>query len=90
MAKDGFDQGWHERNGGNLTYRLKIEEVEMIKPSLEHASQFQLIGTIVRELAGEYFLVTGSGKYFRNISIEPEYNIGIIEMNEAKDQYRIV
>ena len=26
MANDGFLQGWHERNGGNLSYRLKPEE----------------------------------------------------------------
>ncbi len=32
MADDGFQQGWHERNGGNLSYRLKNEEVEMIRP----------------------------------------------------------
>ena len=25
MADDGWHQGWHERNGGNLTYRLKDE-----------------------------------------------------------------
>ena len=30
MANDGFLQGWHERNGGNLSYRLKPEEVELI------------------------------------------------------------
>ena len=30
MAQDGFDQGWHERNGGNLTYRMKREEVEQV------------------------------------------------------------
>ena len=27
MADDGYQQGWHERNGGNLSYRLKPEEV---------------------------------------------------------------
>ena len=21
MANDGWEQGWHERNGGNLSYR---------------------------------------------------------------------
>ena len=31
MANDGWEQGWHERNGGNLTYRMKPEEVEMVK-----------------------------------------------------------
>lgn len=25
MANDGFLQGWHERNGGNLSYRLKLK-----------------------------------------------------------------
>ena len=34
MCSDGVRQGWHERNGGNLTYRLKPEEVDEIKPRL--------------------------------------------------------
>ena len=33
MCNDGWEQGWHERNGGNLSYRLKPEEVEEIRPS---------------------------------------------------------
>ena len=32
MCNDGWLQGWHERNGGNLTYRLKAEEVAEMKP----------------------------------------------------------
>ena len=31
MADDGFRLSWHERNGGNLSNRIKPEEVEMIK-----------------------------------------------------------
>ena len=23
MADDGWQQGWHERNGGNLSYRVR-------------------------------------------------------------------
>ena len=34
MADDGYQQGWHERNGGNLSYRLKESEVEAIRPRL--------------------------------------------------------
>ena len=30
MANDGWEQGWHERNGGNLSYRVKPEEVELL------------------------------------------------------------
>ena len=31
MANDGWEQGWHERNGGNLSYRVKPEEVPISK-----------------------------------------------------------
>ena len=31
MADDGWKQGWHERNGGNLSYRVKEEEVKSVK-----------------------------------------------------------
>ncbi len=32
MCHDGVRQGWHERNGGNLTYRMKEEEVAECRP----------------------------------------------------------
>ncbi len=28
MCHDGVRQGWHERNGGNLMYRMRAEGVE--------------------------------------------------------------
>ena len=42
MADDGYQQGWHERNGGNLSYRLKPEELEMIKPRLNAPGEWEL------------------------------------------------
>ncbi|MCI9540660.1 MAG: rhamnulose-1-phosphate aldolase [Lachnospiraceae bacterium] len=89
MADDGFMQGWHERNGGNLSYRLKPEEVESIKPRLNAPGSWTPIGTSVPGLAGEYFLVTGSGKYFRNIKVDPEVCIAIIELDDKGENYRI-
>ncbi|MBQ9119591.1 MAG: rhamnulose-1-phosphate aldolase [Lachnospiraceae bacterium] len=89
MATDGWDQGWHERNGGNLSYRVKAEEVESVKENLT-AGAWQPIGTSVPQLACEYFLVTGSGKFFRNVSIKPEDSICMIELDETGEQYRIV
>ena len=35
MANDGWEQGWHERNGGNLSYRVKSEEVESVKENFD-------------------------------------------------------
>ena len=89
MANDGWEQGWHERNGGNLSYRVKPEEVEEVKENFE-AREWNSIGTAVPNLAGEYFLVTGSGKYFRNVTIKPEDSICMIELDEKGENYRIV
>ena len=89
MADDGYQQGWHERNGGNLSYRLKPEEVEMIKPRLNAPGEWEEIGVEVPGLAGEFFLVTGSGKYFRNIIVDPEVCLAIIELDETGTKYRI-
>jgi rhamnulose-1-phosphate aldolase len=89
MANDGWEQGWHERNGGNLSYRIKPEEVDSVKEEFV-AGEWREIGTTVADLAGEYFLVTGSGKYFRNVIIDPTDSIGIIEVDATGSKYRIV
>ena len=34
-ANDGWEQGWHERNGGILSYRIRLEEVEAVKEDFE-------------------------------------------------------
>ncbi|MDF2889401.1 MAG: Rhamnulose-phosphate aldolase [Lacrimispora sp.] len=89
MCNDGFGQNWHERNGGNLSYRIKAEEVESVKEELVKNAPWQPIGTTVKDLAGEYFMVTGSGKYFRNVILDPAANTCIIEIDESGENYRI-
>ena len=89
MADDGWNQGWHERNGGNLSYRVKPEEAESVRENFTQG-QWQPIGTSVPKLGGEYFLVTGSGKYFRNVRIRPEDSVCMIELDDAGENYRIV
>lgn len=89
MANDGWEQGWHERNGGNLSYRVKPEEVEEVKENFV-LKEWQPIGTKVPNLSGEYFLVTGSGKFFRNVILKPEDSICMIELDEDGENYRIV
>ena len=89
MADDGWQQGWHERNGGNLSYRMKQEEVDAVREDFKEG-QWQDIGTVVPDLAGEFFLVTGSGKFFRNVIIKPEDSLCIVEIDEKGEKYRIV
>ena len=89
MANDGWEQGWHERNGGNLSYRMKDEDVAAVKEYLKEDGEWKEIGTEVPGLANEYFMVTGSGKYFRNVIIDPEDSIGIIKVDETGTKYQI-
>ncbi len=89
MADDGFNQGWHERNGGNLSYRVKPEEVESVKKNFK-PKQWQSIGVSVPALAKEYFLVTGGGKFFRNVMSYPEDSFCMIEIDDKGENYRIV
>ncbi len=89
MCNDGWEQGWHERNGGNLSYRIKDEEVAQIRDALDFTGGWLPIGTTVPALAGEFFLVTGSGKYFRNVILDPEDSICIIELDDKGENYRI-
>ena len=63
--------------------------MEDIRPRLNAAGDWMPIGTSVPGLAGEFFLVTGSGKYFRNIIVDPEACLAIIELDESGENYRI-
>ncbi len=89
MCNDGWEQGWHERNGGNLSYRLKKEEIESVREDLNHDGEWKETGTSVPKLGGAYFMVTGSGKYFRNVILDPADTTAIIELDEAGEHYRI-
>lgn len=89
MCDDGWQQGWHERNGGNLTYRMKEAEVAEVAECLDRTGEWKSIGTEVPGLAGEFFLTTGSGKYFRNVILDPADSLGIVEIDESGEHYRL-
>ncbi|AKP45688.1 MULTISPECIES: rhamnulose-1-phosphate aldolase [Bacillus] len=73
--------GWDERNGGNITYLLKEEEISPYL-NLNHVIRRVPIKFDASELAGKYFIVTGSGKYFKNVMDDPESNLGIIRVTK--------
>lgn len=90
LGMDGYTKGWHERNGGNLSYRMTEQDVELARPFFNQTNNWQSIGTSVTLLANEYFLVSGSGKFFRNFEIDPEDSICIIEIDSNGENYRIL
>ncbi|MEQ7216030.1 rhamnulose-1-phosphate aldolase [Enterococcus asini] len=71
--------GWDERNGGNISYLLDEEDV---KPFLDLDKVVREIPMIfdASKLAGRYFIVTGSGKYFKNVINAPAENLGIVRV----------
>lgn len=89
MAEDGFWLGWHERNGGNLSYRIKPDQVQLVR-SFFTEGNYKPLPMRIPNLCGEYFLVTGSGKFMRNVPLEPENNLCIIEIDQSAENYRMV
>ncbi|BBO92620.1 rhamnulose-1-phosphate aldolase [Desulfosarcina ovata subsp. ovata] len=90
LTDDAFKKGWHERNGGNLSYRIRPEEIETVRSSLRDPAEWTDIGLRLPDLAGEYFLVTGSGKYMRNVIECPADNIAIALIDEAGEKFSLV
>lgn len=90
VCAEGYRKGWHERNGGNLSYRMTADETAAAMPYFKADTAWASIGTEVPDLAWEYFLVTGSGKHMRNVPLEPQNNICIIQLDGKGENYRIV
>ena len=90
MCADGWQQGWHERNGGNLSYRMTEADVAACRGCFSYERPWTPMGVADASLGGSHFLVTGSGKHMRNVAEDPEGNLGILEIAPAGDAYRIV
>lgn len=91
LCHDGWLQGWHESNGGNLSYRMRPEDVSACRSFFnETPGEWVAMGIQADSLRGEFFLVTGAGRHFRSIPLDPSENIGIIEINQMGDAWRLV
>ena len=74
--------GWDERNGGNISYLLDEKELS------EYIDTSKVIRTIptgfdASALIGKIFIVTGTGKYFKNVQYDPENNLGIVRIAKS-------
>ena len=90
LADNGWQMRYHERNGGNLSYRIPDDCVEQVREDLDMSGAWLDIGTEVPALAGEFFMVTGSGKYFSDIKNFPEDTCCIVEVSADGKKYRVV
>ncbi|MCL1996785.1 MAG: rhamnulose-1-phosphate aldolase [Defluviitaleaceae bacterium] len=71
--------GWNERNGGNITYLLEKKELSEVL-DINQVQREIPISFDAKRLAGKFFMVTGSGKYFKNIKDNPSEVLGIVKV----------
>lgn len=88
-TKNLWRYGWAERNGGNISYRLPVDEVKYYLDLNRVLDEVDL-GFTIRELAGEIFLVSGSGKYFKNVWQNPADNLVVLKISEDGSKYQIL
>ncbi|WP_165173418.1 rhamnulose-1-phosphate aldolase [Adlercreutzia sp. ZJ242] len=89
MCADGWERGWHERNGGNASYRLTEGEAEHVRAL--HAGEpgaWAPLGVEAPEVAGALFLVTATGSFMRNVADDPSRALGIVEVDGAGGAWR--
>ncbi|WP_462409565.1 rhamnulose-1-phosphate aldolase [Neobacillus sp. Marseille-QA0830] len=84
-----YRHGWDERNGGNISYLLN--EYEVI-PYLDVTKVIRRVSMNfdASALAGRFFIVTGSGKYFKNVKQDPASNMGLIRISDDGRSYEIL
>lgn len=81
-ATEMYRHGWDERNGGNISLLLNESDVA------EYVDVNAVLRTIptgfdAPALDGKYFLVTGTGKYFKNVQYAPDVNLGLIRIRDS-------
>ncbi len=89
ITRHMWELGWDELNGGNVSYLLDENEVAKYINVLEPLRTIKLTFP-VKELAGKYFIVTGSGKYFRNVIKDPEANLGVLRVSANEESVEVL
>ena len=94
-ASNMYRLGWDERNGGNISYLLKEEEVAQYLDLNEVIRTIPLMGVNevdfdASPLEGKIFIVTGTGKYFKNVEADPETNLGIVRIGKGGKEVELL
>ena len=84
-----YVHGWDERNGGNVSMMLSEEDVAEY---LDLSAPLRTLETGFRaeSLEGKYFLVTGTGKYFKNVKYAPQINLGIVRLVKGGEEAQLL
>lgn len=88
-ARDMWEKGWVEANGGNLSWRLDAEDAQAVRVLAPKGGWTPLAGACP-QMAGEYFIVTAAGSFIRNIELDPERYTGVVEIDAAGAAWRVL
>lgn len=88
LTSNLYRLGWDERNGGNISVLLSNDEVELIK-DLPTIRTYNL-STPQPLLANKYFIVTGTGKYFKNVEVDPDNTLGVFRISKDGDKAELI
>lgn len=81
LTKESYLRYWDERNGGNVSVRLEASEVEGYE-DVKEVKRILDLGFDASTLAGYYYLVTGTGRYFRNVTNQPLLDLGLVRISK--------
>ena len=90
LCSEASARGWHEANGGNLSYRLVEDDLRQWAGHLSNDAAWQRLGHAIPSLAGELVLMTASGAYLHDVEHDPALAAGIIELDGEGGAWRIV
>lgn len=88
LCVDACSCGWHEANGGNLSYRLDEADAAELESLLHPEDTWHALKRPAPELAGERFLMSASGAYLSNVAYDAPRCCGVIELDSAGAAWR--
>ena len=77
-----YQHGWDERNGGNLSYIVLEDEVNEFTKDKKVLREFVYDDVDFSSIVGKYFIITGTGKYFKNCKKDQENNLGLVFVSD--------
>ena len=82
ITQNMYCQGWDERNGGNISYLIDRDDVRQFFPIEKKIRNIELGFIADPSVRNKFFLVTGTGKYFKNVAKDPETNLGLVKISK--------